>query len=175
MGHTISKTRQSFLVLESGLRAFAELRVSSMTALEPPALQQLTLRVLKSYVGSDADAAQLAAAARRAYDELARACAPLIGQRGVETLMTRAVHLAQREHPWLLQAPERQDGEHPFGHIEPCLTRQDGPTASAAGARVLANLAGLLVVLIGEGLTARLLRAAWPAGFFDEHEEADTQ
>lgn len=87
--------------------------------------------------------------------------------------MTRAVHLAQREHPWLSQAPERQDIEHPFGHIERCLTRQDPATAAAAGARVLANLAGLLVVLIGDGLTSRLLRAAWPTWFADEHEEAD--
>ncbi len=89
--------------------------------------------------------------------------------------MTRAAHLAQREHPWLPQAPERQDIEHPFGHIERCLARQDPPTAAAAGAGVLANLAGLLVVLIGDGLTSRLLRAAWPTWFLDEYGEADTQ
>jgi hypothetical protein len=145
-----------------------------MTALGPPALQQLTRRGLRSYVGSDANGAELAAATRRAYDELARACAPLIGQRGIEALMTRAVHLAQREHPWLLQPPERQDIEHPFGHIELCLTRQDPSMAAAAGARILANVAGLLVVLIGDGLTSRLLCAAWPTWFLDEPEEADT-
>jgi hypothetical protein len=135
-------------------------------------LQRLTQRGLRSYVGSDADAAEVAAAARRAYDELAGVCAPLIGQRGIEALMARAVHLAQREHPWLVQAPERQ--EHPFAHIELCLTHQDPPTATAAGARVLANLAGLLVTLIGDGLTSRLVHAAWPTWSLDGPEEANT-
>jgi hypothetical protein len=88
--------------------------------------------------------------------------------------MARAVHLAQREHPWLLQAPERQNIERPFGHVELCITRQDPSTAADAGARVLANLAGLLVVLIGDGLTSRLLRAAWPTWTLDEPEETDT-
>ena len=73
-----------------------------MTALGNAALRQLALKVLAQHAGSAAGAEALAAAARRAYDDLARVSAPLIGQVGVDALTGRALHLAQREYPWLV-------------------------------------------------------------------------
>jgi hypothetical protein len=46
-----------------------------------------------------------------------------------------------------------------------CLERQDPAVSMAAGGAVFATFTGLLVALIGEPLTARLLRKAWPAAF----------
>jgi hypothetical protein len=136
-----------------------------MTALENAALRQLALKVLAHHAGSAADAEALAAAARRAYDDLARVSAPLIGQVGVEALTGRALHLAQREYPWLVQTREPEQAEQPFTQVIACLERQDPAVAIEAAGAVFATLTGLLVTFIGEPLTARLLRQAWPDAF----------
>jgi hypothetical protein len=138
-----------------------------MTALENAALRQLALKVLAQHAGSTAGAEALAAAARRAYDDLARVSAPLIGQVGVEALAGRALHLAQREYPWLVQTREPGQAERPFTQVIACLERQDPAVAIEAAGAVFATFTGLLITFIGEPLTARLLRQAWPDAFAD--------
>jgi hypothetical protein len=156
-----------------------------MTALGNAALRQLALRVLAQRTGPAAGAAALAAAAHRAYKDLARVSAPLIGQVGVEALTGRALHLAQREYPWLVpprdSAPaytERTPGttppeqaEEPFAQVIVCLERQDPAVATEAAGTVFATFTGLLVTFIGEPLTAGLLRKAWPDAFSDASPE----
>jgi hypothetical protein len=61
-------------------------------------LRQLALNVLTRAAGSGADAKTLAAAAQRAYDDLARMLVPLIGEVGVTALTARAWHLAARPY-----------------------------------------------------------------------------
>jgi len=136
-----------------------------MTVLGHAALRQLALNVLAQHAGPAARAEALAAAARRAYEDLARASAPLIGQVGVEALTGRAVHLAQREYPWLAPRREPDQAEEPFAQVTVCLEHQDPAVATEAASAVFATLTGLLVTFIGEPLTARLLRQAWPDAF----------
>ena len=138
-----------------------------MTALENAALRQLALKVLAQHAGPAAGAEALAAAARRAYDDLARVSAPLIGQVGVDALTGRAVHLAQREYPWLVLTREPEQAAEPFAGVIVCLARQDPAVATEAAGAVFATLTGLLVTFIGEPLTAGVLRKAWPAAFSD--------
>jgi hypothetical protein len=141
-----------------------------MTALENASLRQLALKVLAKHAGTAAGSEALAAAARRAYDDLAQASAPLIGQVGVDALTGRALHLAQREYPWLVNTPGTpppEQSEGPFTQVIVCLERQDPAVATEAAGAVFATLAGLLVTFIGEALTARLLRQAWPEAFSD--------
>jgi hypothetical protein len=142
-----------------------------MTALEIAARRQLAVRVLLHQAGPDADAAALAAAARRAYDDLARVVAPLIGQAGIEALTGRALHLAQRDYPWLLHTREPEEVEGPFTQVVFTLERQDPAVAVEAAGSVFATLTGLLVTFIGEPLTVRLLRKAWPDAFSDAGTE----
>jgi hypothetical protein len=138
-----------------------------MTARETTPLQQLALRVLAQHAGPAADAEALAAAARRAYDDLVRVSAPLIGQVGVDALIGRALHLAQREYPWLAQTrdPELRTGS--IDQIIVCLEQQDPAVAIEAAGAVFGRLTGLLVTFIGEPLTMGLLRVAWPDAFSD--------
>ena len=111
------------------------------------------------------------AAVRRAYDDLARVSVPLIGQVGVDALTGRALHLAQRAHPWLVhtRAPEQWKG--PFDQIIFCLEQQDPAVATEAAGAVFVTLTGLLVSFIGEPLTVGLLRQAWPDAFDDARTE----
>jgi hypothetical protein len=43
--------------------------------------------------------------------------------------------------------------------------------ATEAAAAALATLGGLLAALIGETLTMRVLRAAWPSDFLDKTQQ----
>jgi hypothetical protein len=142
-----------------------------MTALGNAALRQLALKVLAQHAGPAAGAEALAVAARRAYDDLARVSAPLIGQVGVDALTGRALHLAQREYPWLVPTRKPEQAEEPFAQIIVCLGRQDPAVATEAAGAVFATLTGLLVTFIGEPLTAGLLRKAWPDAFPDASTE----
>jgi hypothetical protein len=136
-------------------------------ALENEALRRLALKALAQRAGSAADATALAAAAQRAYDDLARVSAPLIGQVGVHALTGRTLHLAQRRYPWLIHTREPDQWQGPFAQIVFCLERQDPAVATEAAGAVLATLAELLGTFIGGPLTARLLRQAWPEAFSD--------
>ena len=136
-----------------------------MTVLGNAALQQLALKVLAQHSGSAASAEAVAAAARRAYDDLARASAPLIGQVGVDALTGRALHLAQRKYPWLVQTREAKQADGPFAQVIVGLERQDPAVATEAAGAVFATLTGLLVAFIGEPLTVGLMRKAWPEAF----------
>ena len=142
-----------------------------MTAPGNAALRALALKVLAQHAGPGAGAETLAAAARRAYDDLARVAAPLIGQVGVEALTGRALHLAHREYPWLLHTREPGQAEGPFAQVIVCLERQDPAVATEAAGAVFATFTGLLVTFIGEPLTAGLLRKAWPEAFSDASTE----
>ena len=146
-----------------------------MTALENAALRRLALKVLSQHAGSAAGAEALAAAAHRAYDDLARVSALLIGQAGVDALTGRALHLARRDYPWMVHAregtPPPEQAEGPFAEVIFCLERQDPAVATEAAGAVFATFTGLLVTFIGEPLTAGLLRQAWPDAFSDASAE----
>ena len=142
-----------------------------MTALGHAALRQLALKVLAQHAGRPR-ARRLSRLRRsRAYDDLARVSAPLIGQVGVDALTGRALHLAQREYPWLVHTREPEQAEGPFAQVVVCLERQDPAVATEAAGAVFATFTGLLVTFIGEPLTARLLRKAWPDAFSDASTE----
>jgi hypothetical protein len=131
------------------------------------ALRQLAVRVLMHKAGQSPDAAALAAAARRSFDELARVLAPLIGQVGIDALAARAVHLAQREYPWLANTRDPENPDGPLPHVGTALGHQEPALATEAAAAVLATFTRLLVTMIGEPLAERLMRQAWPDGFSD--------
>jgi len=156
-----------------------------MMALGHAAQRALALKVVAQYAGPAVGAEAIAAAARRAHDDLARVSAPLIGQGGFEALTGRALHLARREYPWLVHPregtparTERTPGTPPpehaggsFSEVVVCLERQDPAVATEAAGAVFATLTGLLVTFIGEPLTTRLLRKAWPDAFSDASTE----
>jgi hypothetical protein len=142
-----------------------------MTALEIAPLQRQAARVLVHHAGAGADAAALAAAAGRAYDQLARVLAPLIGEAGIEALTARAVHVTQRDYPWLATTTDSDHARRPFAQVVFSLEQQHAALATEAAAAVLATFTGLLATFVGESLTMRLVRQAWPDGLSDAGTE----
>jgi hypothetical protein len=132
-------------------------------------VSELARQVVAKRAGPVASATTIAAAARRTYDDVARVSSPLIGQVGLEALMSRAVHLARREYPWLnsecAASEEHEDADGPFAQVARCLEQFEAGAAADAAAAVFGLSAGLLATLIGEGLTASLLYKAWPDAF----------
>jgi hypothetical protein len=149
-----------------------------MTALDNAALRRLTLKVLAQYAGEGASAGALGAAVLRAYNDLAAALIPLIGNQGVETLTARALHVTGREYPWLNGAREPGKPTEPAEPVTDAMSRldrQDPAVASEAAGALLATFTGLLVTFIGESLTTQLLRKAWPDAVPTQAHRRDRQ
>jgi hypothetical protein len=129
-------------------------------------LRQFALKALANRAGSAAGAAAIAEAAQRAYDDLARVSAPLVGQVGVDALTGRTLYLAQRQYHWLGRTSEPDQWSGPLAQIVFCLEEQQDPAVAleAAGV-VLGVLTGLLATLIGRPLTFGILQKAWPDAF----------
>ncbi len=136
---------------------------------EDTLLQTVVVTMITRRAGSSApDATAVAAAARRAYDDLATALIPLISQAGVDALVARALDLAARQYPSDHAGEEQAD--EAFGQVSLWLERQDPTAAIDAAAAMFVRFATLLAALIGEPLTTRYLRKAWPDGFADTSE-----
>jgi hypothetical protein len=125
--------------------------------------------------GTDrADASAVAAAARALCEQLARTLAPLIGDAGVAAICARALYLVKRQFPGLAPARAANQGEGPFAHLQTFLEHQEPAVAMEAAVAVLTTVFGLLASFVGESLTARLLRDAWPDDFAGETTEETT-
>ena len=139
-----------------------------MPSPETAVLLEVVVSVLTRRAGSGAVAAAVAAAARRAYDDLATVLAPLISQVGVDALLARALHVTRRNYPSDQAAEEQAE---PFAQVTLWLEQQDPTFATDAAATMFATFAALLTTLIGEPLTTRYLRKAWPDGFSETRAE----
>ena len=134
-------------------------------------LRRAIQRALTREAGTGADAKAVAAAALRVYAALAGQLALLIGDGGVRALTARSLHLVQRDFPWLAEAQETNTSQGPFAQLGFSLERQEPAVAAEGAAAALATLGGLLETLIGEALTMRVVRAAWPSAFPDQTQQ----
>ena len=131
----------------------------------------LARHILAGHAGAALDTTAVGAAAGRAYNDLARVLAPVIGDIGVAAIVDRALHVATGEYPWL---PSREPGaaDIQFTTVIDALTRQSDPEVAAeAAAAVFEAILGLLATFIGEPLAARLVQQGWP----DAVLSADTE
>jgi hypothetical protein len=131
--------------------------------------QEAFRRLLAREVGSGGDAPAVAVAARRLCERFAQQLTPIIGNAGVSAICSRSLHLAQRQFPSLALIPPQGDG--PFARVQESLQGLEPGIASDAAIAVLNTASNLLDSFIGEGLTSRLLRGAWPDNFDDDTQE----
>jgi hypothetical protein len=130
--------------------------------------QRVFRRMLTREAGPDADAPAIAAACRRLCERFARQFSPLIGDVGVAAIFARSLHLSRRNIPELAprRASDKSDKrDAAFVLLETLLEQQEPALATEAAVAVLATAGELLASFIGDGLTTRLLREAWPDDF----------
>jgi hypothetical protein len=131
--------------------------------------QEAFRRLLAQEVGSSKDAPAIALAARRLCERFAQRLTPIIGDAGVSAICSRSLHLVQRQFPSLALVPSPGDG--PFARVQESLQGLEPGVAWDAAIAVLTTASTLLDSFIGEGLTTRLLRGAWPHGFDGDSQE----
>jgi len=101
----------------------------------------------------------------RALERLRATMLTLVGPRGFDAILRRALHLAKRDHAWLGDVPIASARE-----LEPLAAecaRVGEPRATAASVALLASVLHLFSVFLGEDLTRLQGRRAWGAAPFD--------
>jgi hypothetical protein len=131
-----------------------------------PGLRNLARRIIASEAKENGPSTRTGPPAFPVHEELYPYLERLIGREGIRALLSRALALANAELPWLRSIPGSADGALEEG-AEPC-TQLDPDKFFEGRVVVLAQLLGLLKAFIGESLTMRLVRNAWPKVSFND-------
>ena len=104
-------------------------------------------------------------AALRVFAKLRQPLITLAGVVGFRSLLSRALALARAEAPSLSAVQVAADGSlQGLDQLEPQI---DEDQAGGVGVILIAQLIGLLLTFIGEGLTMRMVQNVWPEAAFD--------
>jgi hypothetical protein len=112
-------------------------------------------------VGDGTDGQKVADAAVQVWRRVAAVLSPIIGQRGFAALYQRSVYLQRGRDPWLAPAHEGVALSDDFPALRAALSQQPPERAAEAQSALLQTFQNLLVTLIGEALTERLLQPVW--------------
>lgn len=123
-------------------------------------LRDLAERLTANEMAANKSSATKIPAACLASEKLRPHLAGLMGNMGFRALLSRALALANADVPWLRAVHVKTDGS--FEGFEELGTQVDPDEFFKGCAVLLTHLLGLLVAFIGEELTLRLVRQAWP-------------
>ena len=131
----------------------------------PPQTRDLAQRLLayENAAGKTSEPTQFAA-----FDVCERLRQPLItlaGVAGFRSLLSRALTLARAEAPSLSAVQVAADGS--LEGQDEFASQSNQEQARDGGVILIAQLVGLLLTFIGEGLTLRLVQDVWPEVAFD--------
>ena len=107
-----------------------------------------------------ASAAQIAEALLDAWQGMHEALAPVIGQRGVAALFSRALHVTGNEFPWMAAAPLDAAGTINLAALRAAVAARHRIDAASASDAFLHHFNALLSSLIGQSLTDQLIGTA---------------
>ncbi len=110
------------------------------------------------------EASAVAKAARATWAEVVTQLSPVIGNRGVDVLFQRALHLTTSTFAWLASGSGEARGASQMAGLGARLESRDAAAAMAATLALFCTFTDLLASLIGEPLTERLLGPVWRAG-----------
>ncbi len=116
---------------------------------------------LEQRAGSLPEANATADAAATIWRLVKAQLVPVIGARGFDVLFRRALRLASAAFPLLGVVAECGAGVDPLPALMACLSGQRTAVATEAGYALLLTFVELLMTLIGESLTDRLLADVW--------------
>jgi hypothetical protein len=130
-----------------------------------PEIQDLARRLLAFEAAHDDSSDARADVAVQVIEELRLRLIRLAGVDGFRSLLSRALTLAKAEVPSLKMVQVRADGS--LEGFDGIGGSEATGAATQAGIVLVAHLLELLVTFIGEPLTLRLVRDAWPDAFMD--------
>jgi len=103
----------------------------------------------------------IADAAMDHWETLADEIISTVGEAGFVSLYERSLHQAQSAFPWLPPCSSAPQPGHRFAELGARLADQTPADARAAHSLLLTTFTDILASLIGEQLTAGILRSAW--------------
>jgi len=130
-----------------------------------PESRHLTQRLLTYEAAAGETSEPAESAAFRVSAKLRRPLITLAGVAGFRSILSRALTLARAEAPGLSAVQVAADGSlKGLDELEPQIGKEQ---AREGGAILIAQLIGLLLTFIGEGLTLRLVQDVWPEAAFN--------
>ena len=135
--------------------------------MSPPVSLQLARRLLTYEAAAGRNSEPTESAAFRVYEKLRLPLCSLAGVAGFRSLLSRALVLARAEAPSLSVVQFGADGSLK-GLDE--LGPQGDNDRFGGEAILIAQLLGLLLTFIGEGITLRLVQNVWPESTFDDRD-----
>ena len=126
----------------------------------PPQTRDLALRLLahENAAGKTSEPTEFAAFG--VCERLRQPLITLAGVAGFRSLLSRALTLARAEAPSLSAVQVAADGS--LKGLDELASQTDKEPAKDGGTILIAQLLGLLLTFIGEGLTLRLVQDVWP-------------
>lgn len=116
-------------------------------------------QIVKSLMAGHTE--NVAHAAIDLWERLAIQIVSIVGEGGFNSLYERSVFLTQATFPWLAAASQSTQADHRFAQLKMSLEGKTPAQTSAANSLLLITFTDILSSLIGEQLTARILRSAW--------------
>jgi hypothetical protein len=105
----------------------------------------------------DLPAAELAAESVARWRQIDVALTPILGRRGMVAIYRQALNLTHGEFPWLTTVSDSETSFDNFVPLLAALEQQTSATIAAANLALHRTFNSLLVSLIGESLSERLL------------------
>jgi hypothetical protein len=138
-----------------------------------PKMQDLAQRLLAYEAFADKTSGHAESVTLRVYEKLREGLGEFAGVAGFQSLASRALALARTEAPSLSAVRVSADGalqglgeiQHQFDINK--IQAGEFPVGEG-GILLIARLLGLLLLLLGEALTLRLLRVTWPGAALDD-------
>ncbi len=110
-------------------------------------------------------------AAIKLWEQMATQLVALVGEDGFNSLYARSVFLSQSTFPCLTANSLPPQTDHRLANLKTSLEGQTSDQVVEACSFLLITFTDILASLIGEQITARILRTAWGVdAFFDKHE-----
>jgi hypothetical protein len=137
--------------------------------------------LLEREISVDAGAPGVAVAAERIWQKLSRPLSRLASEGGGQAILSRALHIARKEFPFLEGVSAGTQRESYFEGLGEPIHDIQADEAGKGLLVVLSIVLDLLAGLIGEDLVMRVVREGWPnlpvtepsrSGHFDAQEAA---
>lgn len=123
--------------------------------------QEAIRRTLAYYAGDIADASAIAEATLSIWHQVSARLLPVIGARGVDVLLNRSLYLTGTVSPLLAKSVDQGDRVTVLANIKTRLAASQTNTAAEASYTLFTTFSELLISMIGESLTERLLDPVW--------------
>ena len=134
----------------------------------PPQTRGMARRLLAYEAVTGETSVPTESASLRVYEKLRRPLCALAGVVDFRSLASRALTLARAEAPSLNAVQVGADGS--LTGLDELGPQKGKDKSKEGGAILVAQLLGLLLTFVGEGLTLRLVQNVWPESTFDDRD-----